>query len=248
MSSSYPDWKLYERLIAKLMTEQLSTSYCVTSNTYVVGSISGIKRQIDVLIDYRFNTENHNRIIIDAKKTARKVDIKDIETFKGLMEDVEATHGYLVTPVGYTKAAIRRAQELISLKILPIEHLDSFNLRDWPKCKKAKCSDGRVFWDGFPAFDLDLISMTNASRFTVTKIHYVGKCDKCSVFHVKCVECGDILAIPEDDSEDYGHKCKCKFPWFWIASIEDDEKEKKSAELHCVFNSEKTITVSRRSL
>jgi hypothetical protein len=73
MSKLYPDWQLYERLIAKLMFQQISTSYCVMPNANIVGSISGIKRQIDVLIDYRFDMENRNRIIIDAKKYQEKL-------------------------------------------------------------------------------------------------------------------------------------------------------------------------------
>lgn len=248
MTKPLPDWQLYERLVAKLMLQQLSTSYCVTPNANVLGSISGIKRQIDVLIDYRFNTENHNRIIIDAKKRARKVDIKDVETFKGLMEDVGAAHGYLVSTVGYTKAAIKRAQELISLKILPIEHLESFDLSDWPKCKKPSCSDGHIFWDGFPGFSLDLVAIANQSRLLVNRVHYVGKCEKCNLFHIKCIECEEILSIPESDNKDCGHQCSCRPPWFWLASIEEDEKGNKSAELHCIFSSEKIITVSRKSL
>ncbi|MEH6450310.1 MAG: restriction endonuclease [Oleispira sp.] len=246
MSKLYPDWQLYERLIAKLMLQQLSTSYCVTPNANIVGSISGIKRQIDVLIDYRFDTENRNRIIIDAKKRTRKIDIKDVETFKGLMEDVDAAHGYLVSTIGYTKAAIKRAQELISLKIVPIEHLDSFDLTDWPKCKKSSCSDGHIFWDGFPCFDLELV--TNKKRSTVPRLHYVGKCEKCNSFHVKCMECNETLPIPEDDEEDIGHQCSCRPSWAWLASIEEDGHGKKSAELHCIFSYENIITVSRRSL
>ena len=242
-----PSWQLYERLVAKLIAQQLSTSYCVTPNANIQGSISGIKRQIDVLIDYRFNTENHNRIIIDAKKRARKVDIKDVETFKGLMEDVEAAHGYLVSTTGYTKAAIKRAQELISLKILPIEHLDSFDLADWPKCISTSCSEGRIFWDGFPCFDLTLASVAKKETLKVSRVHYVGKCETCNSYHVKCIECNDILRIPTDDNEDIGSQCRCRLPWFWLESIEEDEHGKQSAELHCI-SSQKIETVSRRSL
>ena len=60
-------WKLYERFVAKLISEQLSSAYVVSPNAKVTGSISGIRRQIDVLIDYRFDTDNTNRIIIDSK-------------------------------------------------------------------------------------------------------------------------------------------------------------------------------------
>lgn len=64
-------WEKYERLVAQMITNQLSTAYCVTPNAFVTGSISGIKRQIDVLIDLRHQTDNRTRIIVDAKMKKR---------------------------------------------------------------------------------------------------------------------------------------------------------------------------------
>lgn len=252
MSRSPPDWELYERLVARLIADQISTDYCVTPNARLMGRISGRSRQIDVLIDLRHNTDNSQRVIVDAKKHTRKIDLKDVEAFRGLMEDVAATHGYLVCPSGYTKAAQRRAQMSVSIRLVPLDQLENFDLSTWPRCQAPKCNDGRVFWDGYPGMTMHAIPVSGPNEgqsVEFTYIHYVGKCDRCGRFHVKCLTCGDRLAPPEDDPTDEGHQCSCQPPWFWLASVEEDEHGSPSAELHVVFlPSGQVNTTDRRSL
>lgn len=252
MARVWPQWELYERLIARLFADQLTTDFCVTPNAKITGVITGISRQIDVLIEDRHDTDNSRRLIVDAKKKRRKVDVKDVEEFKGLMEDVLATHGYLICPEGYTPAAEKRAQELISIRILPLEHLDDFDPSTWPACRKPKCKHGRIFWDGYPFFSMRLQPLHHSgvnSALRIDRLHFVGKCDKCGGFHVLCKTCGDLFHLVEDDEEDSGSKCKCNPPWFWIASIEEDDSGHKSAELHVCFLTDSSVrTVNRRSL
>jgi hypothetical protein len=53
---------------------------------------------LDVLIDLRHDTDNSRRLIVDAKKRRRRIDVVQVEAFKGLMEDVgaiEETEGRL---------------------------------------------------------------------------------------------------------------------------------------------------------
>jgi hypothetical protein len=252
MSGKYPDWEVYERLVARMMADQLSTEYCVTPNAHVMGKISRRSRQLDVLIDLRHDTDNSRRIIVDAKKRKRKIDVKDIEAFRGVMEDVGATHGYIVCPVGHTKGAEMRAQQLVSIRLLPLDRLENFDPKTWPSCRNPSCTTGRIFWDGYPELSFGLIPIDELETKSVKRIpfiHYVGKCDRCGRFHVKCLTCEDILSVPEADQNDYGHQCSCKLPWFWIASIEQDEHGHPSAELHAVIGaSGKFITVDRRAL
>jgi rRNA maturation endonuclease Nob1 len=82
----------------------------------------------------------------------------------------------------------------------------------------------------------------------ISYVHYVGKCDRCGRFHVRCTTCGAILSLPEDDDSDCGHQCGCKMPWFWLASVEEDEDRRKSAELHLVRAPGVVETVDRRAL
>lgn len=243
-------WERYERLVARLMADQLDTGYCVTPNASVEGRITGRQRQIDVLIDQRHNTDNRRRIIADTKVRTRKIDVTHVEAFRGLMDDVEATHGYLVCPSGFTTAALRRAQEAVSICLLPLDHLEDFDPSTWPDCTAERCNGGKVFWDGYPSLDLTLVPVNHPAKGPqrMSFIHYVGKCDRCRRFHVKCTSCGDIFAVIHDSADDYGTTCSCRNPWFWLASIEEDQSGRRSAELHFVAGIDKAWTVDRRSL
>lgn len=42
-----------------------------------------MRRQIDVLVDARVSEDNTRRVIIDAKYRARRVDVREVETFEG---------------------------------------------------------------------------------------------------------------------------------------------------------------------
>jgi hypothetical protein len=251
MVRSAKDWELYERLIARMIANQIETEFCVTPNARIIGKISGRSRQIDVLIDLRHDTDNSRRIIVDAKNRKKKVDVKDVESFRGLMEDVNATHGYLISPAGYTKAAERRAQTSVSIRIVPLDHMEDFDPSAWPPCENARCKGGGIFWDGYPELSIELQPVGNSDvrmRQVVPFLHYVGKCDRCRRFHGRCMTCKDILSIPEDRNDDFGHQCRCRLPWFWLASIEQDDEGNRSAELHVILGIGNVITVNRRSL
>lgn len=250
MDRNAPSWEVYERLIARMMADDLGTNLTVSPNARIVGKITGRRRQIDVLIDARHGADNSRRIVVDAKRRSRKIDVKDVEAFRGLMEDVGATHGYLISPSGYTKAAERRAQSAVSMRIVPLDHLENFDPSTWPPCKRAACKDGRIFWDGYPVLTLALAPLNStggAEIMHVSFVHYVGKCDRCGMFHVWCQTCNEILSTPEDE-DDCGHQCGCRPPWFWLASIEEDEAGKKSAELHFCLMTGSVETVDRKSL
>jgi hypothetical protein len=245
MDKKHKDWEVYERFIAQLMVRDLSPDYCVTVNASVMGHISGQRRQIDVLMDVRHDTDNSRRIIVDAKRQQRKIDITHVESLRALMDDVGATHGYLVCPRGHTEAAQRRAQEAVSICLLPLEHLENFDPSRWPRCQGEKCTRGRVFWDGFPEVFATLEPVNEGASGNLKEvafIHFVGKCDQCGRFHVHCLTCDELFSV-SDDGE---HQCRCKLPWFWLASIEEDERQCKSAELHLVMGRGKVQTVNRR--
>ena len=237
-------------MVARLIADQLATDLCVTPNARIVGRISSRSRQVDVLIDTRHDSDNTRRIIVDAKKRRRKVDVRDVEALQGLMEDVGATHGYLICPSGHTKAAEKRAQTAVSIRIVPLNRIENFDPSTWPRCKNPRCQHGCIFWDGYPEISAvvqPISSSDEQARANVSFLHYVGKCDRCGRFHVHCITCNDLLSPSEDDGDDFGHQCRCKLPWFWLASIEEDEQGNKSAELHAVLGNGNVITVDRRA-
>jgi hypothetical protein len=238
-------------MIARLMADEASTGLCVTPNARVTGRISGRRRQIDVLIEARHDTDFSRRVIVDAKQKKRKIDVKEVEAFRGMMDDVEATHGYLICPSGHTKAAERRAQSAVSICLVPLDRILDFNPETWPRCARSGCRDGSIFWDGYPEISLDLVEVAGEQNGTPIRkafVHSVGKCDRCGRFHVHCETCDQLLYVPEDDADDTGHQCGCRLPWFWLASIESDGSGRRSAELHLVTGMGRVETVDRRSL
>ena len=105
-----PDWKELEYLVAMIQT-QLSPDASVQHNVMLDGLDSETKRQIDVLVEQSIG-QYTMRIVIDCKDYSKPVDVKGIEEFQGLVQDVRAHKGALVCPAGFTKSALKRAKKL----------------------------------------------------------------------------------------------------------------------------------------
>jgi len=236
-----PDWRLYERMVARLLANDIATGLCVTPNARVRGRKSGRLRQVDVLIDLRHDTDNTSRTIVDAKMRTRKIDVTNVEAFQGMMEDVGAKHGVLVCPHGFTKAAEKRASKNVSIHLIPLEALEHFDPSQMEKCAIDGCK-GFVFWDGYPELSLGLMPVAGGETRRMRFIHYVGKCDYCSRFHVKCCTCQTTFSLGNEDE----HKCECQTPWFWLSSIEADENGEQSMELHVILFNGEVVTTSRK--
>ncbi|MEI4507443.1 restriction endonuclease [Sphingopyxis sp. CCNWLW253] len=245
-------WKIYERMIAQLLVDGLSTNLAVTVNARIRGAITGVLRQIDVLIEPRHDSDNSQRAIVEAKRRRRAIDVKDVETLLGMMDDVEARFGYLVCPTGHSEAALRRAQDTVRICLVPLDRIADFDPTAWPACRAPRCATGKIFWDGFPQVEMAGVPLALVGNAIDAAAHVgfpqmVGKCETCGAFHASCLTCGDILLVPHADDEDYGHQCSCRSFWFWLGSIERDAHGRRSAELHLVILA--TVhTVNRRSL
>ena len=118
------EWKEYENIV---LTECQRVFYNadIQYNIYVDGLFSKRKRQIDIFI----KDDNGIVYIIDAKKYNTKVDIKDVESFIGMVKDVGGNYGILVSENGFTKAAINRAhigENNIEVDILNLKELGMF--------------------------------------------------------------------------------------------------------------------------
>lgn len=109
-SDKSPDWKELENLVA-MIQRQLSPDANVRHNVMLDGVDSETKRQIDVLVEQNIG-QYTMRIVIDCKDYSRPIDVKGIEEFHGLVQDVRAHKGALVCPAGFTKSALKRAQKL----------------------------------------------------------------------------------------------------------------------------------------
>jgi hypothetical protein len=103
------DWKEYEREIAEHFRAEYPSA-SIKPNARLTGTLSGVPRQIDLLIE-EIACDMTIRIVVDAKWRNHKIDVKEVEEFLGLAKDVSAHKAVLIAPEGYTDAALKRAQQ-----------------------------------------------------------------------------------------------------------------------------------------
>lgn len=222
-----PDWRIYERFVASLQSERATDAVTVIPNTTLIGCITGIERQVDVLIDARVQEDVGRRVIVDAKRRRRRINVKDVEEFEGMMRDCRAQRGIIVCSSGYTDAALRRAQESIAIRLVPLEDLDSVDLTMWEPCL-GSCSESRSRRkrSGLVLYDQPFgLGIGNSGMSVVV----IGKCDACCNFHVWCWSCGAKFAL-SDDGE---HHCGCD--WFWLTAVEGEGIDDRGNELEAVL-------------
>ena len=104
------DFRDLETLVASIQ-RQLAPNAKVLHNQYLLGRKSGRKRQIDVLVRDRIG-QYEIQIVIDCKDYKNPADVKSVEEFYGLLDDVGAQKGVLVCPAGFTGTAKIRAEGL----------------------------------------------------------------------------------------------------------------------------------------
>lgn len=119
-------WKRFE-ILAKEIQEKLFPLAEVKHNERIKGKLSGVLRQVD--ISMRTHVDNKELFTaIECKDYNRPVDVKDVETFLGLVKDVGAHKGAMVSYFGFTSAAKRVAEKsgLDLFRLIDVESID------WP--------------------------------------------------------------------------------------------------------------------
>lgn len=114
-----PSWRALELLVADIHS-QLMPGAIVTHNAKLQGFESEVERQIDVLIDQQVGPYNI-RVVVDCKDYKSPVDVKGVEEFFGLVQDVRAHTGAMVCPSGFSPAAKKRAKKLNISLFSPID-------------------------------------------------------------------------------------------------------------------------------
>ena len=187
------DWENYEDQIF----EKLRTSFPnsdIRKNQKIIGRYSERSRQIDILV--KATVMNREvLIIIDCKKFSKKIDVKGVESYIGFSEDVGAHIGIMITNVGYTKSAEKRAKNHhkdIQLDIVEFENFEDYDF-SFDSCSLCKDDDdfprGFIRWnDPLPIVRDGLITLINQ-----------GECSYCGELHVRCQDCGDIIDFNEQD-------------------------------------------------
>lgn len=100
----------------------------IKKNVHLRGSLSGVLRQIDVLVTFPL-LDSSSTIVIEAKHYSRKISVKIVESFLGFLEDLGIENGVIVTEKGYSKAATDRAikgRGNVTVEILSLFELQQY--------------------------------------------------------------------------------------------------------------------------
>ena len=124
---SRPRWQDYEQEVYEAFRTWYPEANIVR-DARIPGRYSKKKRQVDVFIEC--NVAGFSiTIAVEAKYLSRKINVKDVESFEGMMRDIGADHGILITETGFSRAAIDRARNgdlKLELDILSIAELKSY--------------------------------------------------------------------------------------------------------------------------
>jgi hypothetical protein len=97
------DWRGFERL-AERIARDLAPDATVTWNDHLPGRLTEGKRQIDVSIRWS-DADREYLTIVQAKDWGTRADVKAIDAFASVINDVDATRGVMVCRSGFTKKA-----------------------------------------------------------------------------------------------------------------------------------------------
>jgi hypothetical protein len=99
-------WKRFESLVAQIQKE-LAPECTVAQNQMLPGRLSGIDRQVDILLRGQAG-QFDLMIVIDCKDYKRPVNVKCVEEFIGMVEDIGAHRGAMVSSNGFSASAKAR--------------------------------------------------------------------------------------------------------------------------------------------
>lgn len=120
-------WKLYEHKVLERFREIYPNSE-ILYNTSIKGFKSERSRQIDTLLINQVGS-TVVKTVIDSKCFSKKINISTVESFIAFLADVGADRGIMVTEIGYSKSAKKRAENEeseIDLKVLTYDELPDF--------------------------------------------------------------------------------------------------------------------------
>lgn len=121
------NWRKYEANILEYFTLRYPDQR-ISFDQQILGRYSKVKRQVDILIEGEVAGYDL-RIIVDCKYFSKNVDVKAVESFCSMVDDLDAHQGILITNKGYSKAAINRAfygNSQIELDVLNFDALRKY--------------------------------------------------------------------------------------------------------------------------
>lgn len=140
--NSDKEWRKYEKRIHNNL-EAKFPGCSITFDDSVFGIFSKTDRQIDISIRGEL-AGNKLLGIVDCKFYSKKVDVKAVESFLGMLEDLKANIGIMITNVGYSEAATNRASvKNLQLDIVKPDELQSLEV-DFDELINKKISNLRL--------------------------------------------------------------------------------------------------------
>ncbi len=127
----------YENGVADVLGYLAGDAAVVERNARMPGRLSGKRRQIDVKVTGTVFGSGNVTMIVDCKRYKKPIDVTHVAAFVGLVEDVGADVGLLVTTTGISDAARTYAenQRGIWLNVFSVDELTAWS------------SEGTVHWD-----------------------------------------------------------------------------------------------------
>lgn len=205
-------WKCYEWLVSNYYRGTLKNNWNVSYDEKIIGK-SGLVRQVDIMLTEKCQSM---KIMIDCKCYKSKVDVKKVEAVFGMVEDIRANKGVIATPKGFTKGAVKRANEygrlelvhLTQEKILPFRFQDNDDF--YLIC--SKCSGNKLpFSEGLSYQEVHMkeYDVVKVGDDNYIRIDY-GYCDECMSHKFYCNSCKSMLSFDVDDiKKQKKKKCKC---------------------------------------
>src|SRR5687767_2168412 len=101
------NWTDYENEVFETCKLYFTTAR-IRSDVKLPGRSAKIERQIDILIEENVGG-NAIKIVIDCKLYNKKIDVKAVEAFISMVDDIGAEKGLMITEKGYSESALQRA-------------------------------------------------------------------------------------------------------------------------------------------
>lgn len=212
----------YEYGVAELLALKFGDRANVEHNVRLPSRSGGADRQIDVLVRIPLADVGEALMVVDCKKYGTKVDIKDVEAFVGLVRDVGAPMGLLVTTEGFTSGARTRvaAERGIHIQVVRVEDLPRWE-PPLITCESCGESVGPESMPGMVYADHESEIETEDGEWVSTTLGY---CEKCGTLHVSCPRCGTVNVVIElRDREWIECEGGCGTEWYQRPATHKDD-------------------------
>jgi Restriction endonuclease len=215
-----PDWRKYEKQIYERLVSMAEgdENAEIVFDKRMPGRRSGTDRQVDVYVEGSFaGGVGRGTMAVDCKCLERNVDVKAVETFISLVEDVGTDFGLMVTNQDYSEAARIRAGSAHGVRV---EIVPYGELADWtPEVLFCPICTGLTSDRAPGPLYIDPIDSDVPGAELVLG---VGRCWTCNAISMRC-SCGTLNTLLESDEGDW-LECEGGCRVEWKVQVEIDRK------------------------